>query len=160
MKGLRLRAPQLVQVCKRAQFGLMTRAPPTNVQRPPSRDCPLLLPPSPAPPGAAPPPPPAIFEAVGASTDALYSAPEAFEVAQAYVRAAKLEEGAPDTRSLLLDAPLCDGLFKGLVKKGETFPTTLPKVMRAALRRPRPRVRARAQARGGPACLASGVQNC
>ena len=72
--------------------------------------------------------PPAIFEAVGASPDALYSAPEAFEVAQAYVRAAKLEEGAPDNRTLLLDAALCDGLFKGLVKKGETFPTTLPKV--------------------------------
>jgi translation initiation factor 2D len=65
---------------------------------------------------------------VGASPDSLYSAPEAFEVAQAYVKAAKLEEGAPDPRTLVLDVALCDGLFKGVVKKGDTFPTTLPKV--------------------------------
>ncbi|KAI8463967.1 MAG: hypothetical protein J3K34DRAFT_129977 [Monoraphidium minutum] len=71
----------------------------------------------------------AIFEAVGASPDALYSGPEASEVALAYVKAAKLEEGAPDGRSLLLDAALCDGLFKGLVKKGELYPTTLPKAV-------------------------------
>lgn len=79
----------------------------------------------------------AIFEAVGAAVDALYSGPEAFEVAQAYVKAAKLE-GAPDNRTLLLDAALCDALFKGVVKKGEIFPTTLPKAgggrfLRAAL---------------------------
>lgn len=30
-------------------------------------------------------------------------------------------------RTLLLDAALCDGLFKGTIKKGETFPTHLPK---------------------------------
>jgi hypothetical protein len=51
-------------------------------------------------------------------------------VAQAYVKAAGLEEGAPDNRTLVLDIALCDGLFKGVVKKGETFPTHLPKVKR------------------------------
>jgi translation initiation factor 2D len=77
---------------------------------------------------------------VGASLDALYSAPEAFEVAQAYVREARLEEGAPDNRTLVLDVVLCDALFKGVVKKGELYPTTLAKVGKLVDRRLRPAV--------------------
>lgn len=89
--------------------------------------------------------PPAVFEAVGADVDGLYSAPEAFEVAQAYAKAAKLEEGAQDNKTLVLDAALCDALFKGVVKKGETYPTHLAKA------------RAQLGARGGGPRLAAHI---
>lgn len=62
---------------------------------------------------------------MGADPDGLYSAAECADVASSYSK--RLEEGAPDARTLLLDATMCDALFKGIVKKGETFPTTLPK---------------------------------
>lgn len=48
-------------------------------------------------------------------------------MALAYVKAANLEANAPDARTLVLDPTLCDALFKGVVKKGEAYPTTLPK---------------------------------
>ncbi|GFR52464.1 hypothetical protein Agub_g14966, partial [Astrephomene gubernaculifera] len=51
----------------------------------------------------------------------------AAEVAFGYVRIAGLEAGAPDNRTLLLNPTLCDALFKGFIKKGETYPTHLAK---------------------------------
>lgn len=39
---------------------------------------------------------------------------EVADVAFAYVKSARLEEGAPDERTLVLDATLCDALFKGV----------------------------------------------
>jgi translation initiation factor 2D len=71
----------------------------------------------------------ALFEAVGQPPDRLYSAPEAADAALRYVAQARLEEGAPDSRSIVLDALLCDALFKGVVntKKGELYPSTLAK---------------------------------
>jgi translation initiation factor 2D len=38
--------------------------------------------------------------------------------------AARMQEG---TGQVMLDPHLCDALFKGVLKKGDTFPTHLPK---------------------------------
>lgn len=46
-----------------------------------------------------------------------YSASEVGDLAFAYVKAAKLDEGTPDPRVITLDVTLCDALFKGLIKK-------------------------------------------
>lgn len=48
-------------------------------------------------------------------------------MAQRYVKAAKLDERGPSPRHLLLDPLLCDALFKGSIKKGSPYPTTLDK---------------------------------
>jgi translation initiation factor 2D len=71
----------------------------------------------------------ALFEALGHPPDRLYAAPEAAEAALRYVAQARLEEGAPDGRSIVLDALLCDALFKGVIntKKGELYPSVLAK---------------------------------
>jgi hypothetical protein len=42
----------------------------------------------------------------------------------------QLDGGAPDARMLLLDPVLCDALYKGIIKKGEIFPTHIAKVGR------------------------------
>ncbi|GLC72504.1 hypothetical protein PLESTF_001258200 [Pleodorina starrii] len=68
-----------------------------------------------------------VFEELGLNSEALYSAAEAAEVAFGYVKAASLEQGAPDNRTIVLNPTLCDALFKGLIKKGEIFPTHLAK---------------------------------
>lgn len=73
----------------------------------------------------------AVFEALGLKMDALYSGKEAGEVALTYVKEAKLEDNAPDDKTIVLDAALCDALYKGVVKKGEIYPTHIAK---AALR--------------------------
>lgn len=70
----------------------------------------------------------AVFEALGLVSDTFYSAADIGEVAFAYVKHAGLEEGAPDKKTLVLDPTMCDALFKGLIKRGDTFPTHLPKV--------------------------------
>lgn len=70
----------------------------------------------------------AIFEAVGADPDAYYTASEAADVAIEYSKQAQLDVTAPDRRTLVLDVLLCDGLYKGLVKKGELYPTHIAKV--------------------------------
>ncbi len=69
----------------------------------------------------------AVFEALGLPTDGLYTAAEAGEAAFGYVKHAQLEARSPDSRTLELDALLCDALFKGLIKKGDAYPTHLPK---------------------------------
>jgi len=77
-----------------------------------------------------------VFEALGLQHDALYTEKELGEVGFAYVKHANLENSAPDAKTIVLDVILCDALFKGLVKKGEPFPSTLPKAdLREALMR-------------------------
>ncbi|KAG2432033.1 hypothetical protein HYH02_013103 [Chlamydomonas schloesseri] len=73
-----------------------------------------------------------IFEELKLNPEALYTGAEAAEVAFAYVKAAGLDDPArgaqlPDNRTLQLNPLLCDALFKGFIKKGETYPTHLPK---------------------------------
>eukprot|EP00198_Chlamydomonas_reinhardtii_P001918 XP_001691254.1 predicted protein [Chlamydomonas reinhardtii] len=72
-----------------------------------------------------------IFEELKLNPEALYTGSEAAEVALAYVKAAGLDDPAraqlPDNRTLQLNPLLCDALFKGFIKKGETYPTHLPK---------------------------------
>lgn len=46
-----------------------------------------------------------------------------------YAKLAQLDVMAPGNRTLVLDAVLCDALYKGLIKKGELYPTHIPKVM-------------------------------
>ena len=75
-----------------------------------------------------------------------------------YVASAQLDKGAPDKHHIVLDPCLCDALFKGLVKKGERFPTHLAKSdLRGALMRrmlPQYRVtRQNQQARNQVWCL-------
>ncbi|KAF6250354.1 hypothetical protein COO60DRAFT_1576296 [Scenedesmus sp. NREL 46B-D3] len=82
----------------------------------------------------------AVFEAVGASADGCYSASAAAEVAFEYAKQARLDQTAPDNRTLLLDALLCDALYKGLIKKGQLYPTHIAKadLREAFLRRLQP----------------------
>ncbi|EFJ51539.1 hypothetical protein VOLCADRAFT_56991 [Volvox carteri f. nagariensis] len=68
-----------------------------------------------------------VFEEAGLNPEALYTAAEAAEAAFAFVKVAGLEQGAPDNRTIVLNATLCDALFKGLIKKGELYPTHLAK---------------------------------
>lgn len=97
----------------------------------------------------------AIFDALGLANDGLYSAAEIGDTAARYVKHANLEANAPDPRTLVLDATLCDALFKGVIKKGDAYPTTLPKadLKRLFLDRMQPQTRV---ARGGVAVLRKG----
>lgn len=80
----------------------------------------LLLPPA--------APPSAIFEAVGAAPDGFYTAAAAADVAFQYAKQEQLDAMAHDNKTLVLDAQLCDALYKGLIKKGELYPTHIAKV--------------------------------
>ncbi|XP_058759087.1 uncharacterized protein LOC131632346 [Vicia villosa] len=67
-----------------------------------------------------------IFSSVGADTGNLYTACEATDVVFAYVERENLVK--PTNKSLVvLDAMLCDALFKGSIKKGTTYPTEIHK---------------------------------
>ncbi|KAI3684614.1 hypothetical protein L6452_33838 [Arctium lappa] len=67
-----------------------------------------------------------IFTSVGADTRQLYSASEASEVVFAYVEKENLVR--PTNKSIVvLDAILCDALFKGAIKKGSTYPSEIHK---------------------------------
>ncbi|WCJ35008.1 eukaryotic translation initiation factor SUI1 family protein [Euphorbia peplus] len=67
-----------------------------------------------------------IFSSVGADKGALYSASEASDIVFKYVEKENLVK--PTNKSLvILDATLCDALFKGTVKKGTTYPTEIHK---------------------------------
>ncbi|KAF4402327.1 hypothetical protein G4B88_003248 [Cannabis sativa] len=67
-----------------------------------------------------------IYAAVGADKGQLYSASEAIAVVQKYVDNEKLVK--PTNKSIVvLDAILCDALFKGAMKKGSTYPTEIHK---------------------------------
>lgn len=67
-----------------------------------------------------------IFSSVGADTGKLYTASEATDIVFAYVEKENLVK--PTNKSLvILDAMLCDALFKGAIKKGTTYPTEIHK---------------------------------
>ncbi|XP_021760843.1 eukaryotic translation initiation factor 2D-like [Chenopodium quinoa] len=68
----------------------------------------------------------AIFTAVGADTGAIFTASEAANVAFAYVEKENLVK--PTNKAMvILDATLCDALFKGAIKKGTAYPTEIHK---------------------------------
>lgn len=67
-----------------------------------------------------------IFAAVGVNLDKLFTASEASEIVFQYVEKEKLVK--PTDRSVvILDATLCDALYKGAIKKGSTYPTEIHK---------------------------------
>lgn len=67
-----------------------------------------------------------IFASVGADTGRLYSASEASDVVFKYIDKEKLVN--PINRAIVvLDAILCDALFKGAIKKGSAYPTEIQK---------------------------------
>lgn len=67
-----------------------------------------------------------IFEAVGVDSSRLYSASEASDVVFAYVDKENLAK-QNDKGVVVLDALLCDALYKGTVKKGSSYPTEIHK---------------------------------
>lgn len=67
-----------------------------------------------------------IFTSVGADMRQLYTASEASEVVFAYIEKENLVK--PTNKSIVvLDAILCDALFKGAIKKGSTYPSEIHK---------------------------------
>ncbi|KAM7473062.1 hypothetical protein LguiA_011245 [Lonicera macranthoides] len=67
-----------------------------------------------------------IFAAVGADNQKLYSASEATEIVFSYIEKRNLVK--PINKSIVvLDAILCDALFKGAIKKGSMYPTEIHK---------------------------------
>lgn len=67
-----------------------------------------------------------IFTAVGADQGDLYSASDATAIVFKYVENENLVK--PTNKSIVvLDAILCDALFKGAIKKGSTYPTEIHK---------------------------------
>lgn len=67
-----------------------------------------------------------IFTSVGADTRQLYTQSEASEVVFAYIEKENLVK--PTNKSIVvLDAILCDALFKGAIKKGSTYPSEIHK---------------------------------
>ena len=67
-----------------------------------------------------------IFASVGADVGKLFSASEATEIVFKYIEKENLVK--PTNKSIVvLDAILCDALFKGAIKKGSTYPTEIHK---------------------------------
>lgn len=67
-----------------------------------------------------------IFAAVGVDSGKLYTASEASQIVYEYVEKENLVK--PANKSIVvLDATLCDALFKGAIKKGLTYPTEIHK---------------------------------
>lgn len=67
-----------------------------------------------------------IFASVGADTASLFTASEASQIVFQYVEKENLVK--PTDRSMvILDATLCDALFKGAIKKGSSYPTEVHK---------------------------------
>ncbi|XP_028091632.1 uncharacterized protein LOC114291950 [Camellia sinensis] len=67
-----------------------------------------------------------IFASVGTDTSKLYSASEATDVVFKYIEQENLIK--PTNKSIvILDAALCDALYKGTIKKGSTYPTEIHK---------------------------------
>lgn len=67
-----------------------------------------------------------IFASVGTDTSKLYSASEATDVVFRYIEQENLVK--PTNKSIvILDAALCDALYKGTIKKGSTYPTEIHK---------------------------------
>ncbi|KAF3440959.1 hypothetical protein FNV43_RR19245 [Rhamnella rubrinervis] len=67
-----------------------------------------------------------IFAGVGADTGKLYTASEATDIVFKYVEKENLVKPT-DKSFVVLDATLCDALFKGAIKKGSTYPTEIHK---------------------------------
>lgn len=67
-----------------------------------------------------------IFSSVGADKAKLYSASEATNVVFSYIEQEKLVKPT-DKATVVLDAALCDALYKGVIKKGSTYPTEVHK---------------------------------
>lgn len=67
-----------------------------------------------------------IFESVGGNTGKLYTALEASDVVFRYIEKENLVK-ATDKSMVVLDAILCDALFKGAIKKGTAYPTEIHK---------------------------------
>ncbi|KAB1210987.1 Eukaryotic translation initiation factor 2D [Morella rubra] len=67
-----------------------------------------------------------IFASVGADKGKLFSASEASDIVFKYVEKENLVKPT-DKSTVVLDAMLCDALFKGTVKKGSTYPTVIHK---------------------------------
>lgn len=67
-----------------------------------------------------------VFASVGADTGRFFSASEATDVVFKYVEKENLVK--PTNKAIvILDATLCDALYKGAVKKGSTYPTEIHK---------------------------------
>ncbi|XP_020110600.1 eukaryotic translation initiation factor 2D isoform X3 [Ananas comosus] len=67
-----------------------------------------------------------VFTSVGADSGKYYSASEASEIVFSYVEKENLVKPA-NKAMVVLDATLCDALFKGTIKKGSTYPTEIHK---------------------------------
>ncbi|KAH1105634.1 hypothetical protein J1N35_009402 [Gossypium stocksii] len=67
-----------------------------------------------------------IFASVGADTGKLYSASEATDIVFEYIEKENLVKQT-NKATVVLDATLCDALFKGAIKKGSTYPTEIHK---------------------------------
>ncbi|XP_031397752.1 eukaryotic translation initiation factor 2D isoform X2 [Punica granatum] len=68
----------------------------------------------------------AIFASVGAEKEKLYTASEASDVVFRYIDQENLVKPT-DKSIVVLDAILCDALFKGSIKKGSAYPTEVRK---------------------------------
>ncbi|EHA8589753.1 eukaryotic translation initiation factor 2D [Cocos nucifera] len=67
-----------------------------------------------------------IFTSLGADTGKYYSASEASDVVFSYIEKENLVK--PTNKAVVvLNAALCDALFKGTIKKGSTYPTEIHK---------------------------------
>lgn len=67
-----------------------------------------------------------IFAAVGADTGKLYTASEASQIVFGYIEQEKLVKEV-NKSIVVLDAALCDALYKGAIKKGTMYPTEIHK---------------------------------
>lgn len=67
-----------------------------------------------------------IFAAVGADTGKLYTASEASQIVFGYIEQEKLVKEV-NKSVVVLDAALCDALYKGAIKKGTMYPTEIHK---------------------------------
>ncbi|XP_078172323.1 eukaryotic translation initiation factor SUI1 family protein [Carex rostrata] len=67
-----------------------------------------------------------VFVSVGADTSRYYTASEASDVAFSYVEKENLVKPT-DKSKVVLDAILCDALYKGGIKKGGAYPTEIHK---------------------------------
>ena len=66
-----------------------------------------------------------IFAYVGADTLKLFSFAEATDIVFRYIEKENLVK--PTNKSMVVDAILCDTLFKGAIKKGSSYPTKIHK---------------------------------
>lgn len=67
-----------------------------------------------------------IFISVGADTGKYFTASEASQIVFQYAEKENLVKST-DKSLVILDATLCDALFKGVIKKGSTYPTEIHK---------------------------------